>query len=1001
MFSFLFFPRPLKTLTYVGEGEESGADIMLKFWKELADLRPLLAEKFRGVFEDVSKCEITEEEEEAFQKELFCYGCQAPFDIEGEEGDPSDEKMSRPRKIKCKDHSHITNRYRGAACQQCNMKMDPQRVICDVFAHNMTNFDGAYILRSIPPFLNEHSILGSGGTKFKSLKVSGKPLKNQHNTSREFIRKKNPNTTDDESEEEDEDIEEEGTGSTEKKTTHDDGDVRGEDYVVFDFKDSNAFQTGTLSSLASRLTKAKKDLSILRQCNLVQDSKGKFNQDLFNLAQTKASFPYEAITGLNVLERREPPTEEMFHSSLGIGSDIDREEYNTFLYTWRVLQKEKYGDSMKLRDYLAFYNELDTILLAEIHDSFRRLAKKEYGVSTDWFMTLPAYAYTALLRMLSVSGEEVEQISDPEIYRFVQRSIRGGLCQILGSRLHLAPGAEDLLRELETPFTEYLKEGGVLDEDDDTSTPISEQTGPHLPNKRESVEQFLEERSLPKISTSEELDLEGKGAGMEILYLDANNLYGGAQTEAMPIGGYKFLYPPDTNHEKLVDYFQTEAEVVRDPNSNKEDAPRWEEYFDESEGFFIECDIEIPLEFHDRLKHLPPAPTHTTVETKDLPDHIQELYKERFGEASSSMKSEKLIASLTDKKDQVLHHSTACMYARIGATIKVKRALQFVQKTVLKQWVDKATEGRKQAGLAGDDLLVALYKLIINSVFGKFIENVENRSETKIITFVEDQLNALVSPFLKNVTILDDNHLLVTSYKKITRLDRQIAIGATILERSKAQMYGFLYDVLYPHFGGPEGCQPMYMDTDSFVLKVWTRDPEEEMKELSAVVDTSNYRKDHPLYNKKNAKELYYFKNECAESRPLIFGALKAKSYFILTEQSLVDIRRKKDALRKLGIRNTSSAYTDLKNSFVKNKGVIRAMTKELGAIQYLSVLYSACTISANFRKFQNVAGLPHLVHISKVALSGLDDKSQTLDCGLCTRVHGHWDTDTKCKIKH
>ena len=98
MFSFLFFPRPLKTLTYVGEGEESGADIMLKFWKELADLRPLLAEKFRGVFEDVSKCEITEEEE-AFQKELFCYGCQAPFDIEEEEGDPSDEKMSRPRKI--------------------------------------------------------------------------------------------------------------------------------------------------------------------------------------------------------------------------------------------------------------------------------------------------------------------------------------------------------------------------------------------------------------------------------------------------------------------------------------------------------------------------------------------------------------------------------------------------------------------------------------------------------------------------------------------------------------------------------------------------------------------------------------------------------------------------------------------------------------------------------------------------------------------------------------
>ena len=193
----------------------------------------------------------------------------------------------------------------------------------------------------------------------------------------------------------------------------------------------------------------------------------------------------------------------------------------------------------------------------------------------------------------------------------------------------------------------------------------------------------------------------------------------------------------------------------------------------------------------------------------------------------------------------------------------------------------------------------------------------------------------------------------------------------------------------------------MYMDTDSFVLKVWTRDSEEDMKELSRVIDTSNYKKDHPLYSQKNAKDLYFFKNECPDSRPLIFGALKAKSYFILTEQSLEDIKRKKEALRNLRVQNKSSAYTDLEGSFVKNKGVIRAMTKELGAIQYLTVLFSACTISANFRKFQNVAGIPHLVDITKVALSGLDDKTQILNCGLCTRVHGHWNTDTKCKIAH
>ena len=82
---------------------------MFKFWKELAELRSLIAEKFRGVFYDVAKCDITAEEEEAFQKELFCYACQDPFDIEEEEGDHPNVEISKGRKIKCKDHSHITN----------------------------------------------------------------------------------------------------------------------------------------------------------------------------------------------------------------------------------------------------------------------------------------------------------------------------------------------------------------------------------------------------------------------------------------------------------------------------------------------------------------------------------------------------------------------------------------------------------------------------------------------------------------------------------------------------------------------------------------------------------------------------------------------------------------------------------------------------------------------------------------------------------------------------
>ena len=51
------------------------------------------------------------------------------------------------------------------------------------------------------------------------------------------------------------------------------------------------------------------------------------------------------------------------------------------------------------------------------------------------------------------------------------------------------------------------------------------------------------------------------------------------------------------------------------------------------------------------------------------------------------------------------------------------------------------------------------------------IESVESHTETKIITTREGQLDALGSPFLKRVAILDDDTLLATFIKKEIDLD--------------------------------------------------------------------------------------------------------------------------------------------------------------------------------------------------------------------------------------
>ena len=151
--------------------------------------------------------------------------------------------------------------------------------------------------------------------------------------------------------------------------------------------------------------------------------------------------------------------------------------------------------------------------------------------------------------------------------------------------------------------------------------------------------------------------------------------------------------------------------------------PIWTDYFPEQngygEGFFVQVDIDIPEELHDKLQYLPPAPCHTSVSTSSLPPHMQEMYRQRYGEGAQGSTSEKLIASLLNKKDVVLHYSTAEMYARIGAKLKIKKVLRFTQGRILENWIKKATMGRKAAALVGDELLVALYKLIINSVYGE------------------------------------------------------------------------------------------------------------------------------------------------------------------------------------------------------------------------------------------------------------------------------------------
>ena len=78
-------------------------------------------------------------------------------------------------------------------------------------------------------------------------------------------------------------------------------------------------------------------------------------------------------------------------------------------------------------------------------------------------------------------------------------------------------------------------------------------------------------------------------------------------------------------------------------------------------------------------------------------------------------------------------------------------------------------------------------------------------------------------------------------------------------------MYETYYDKLQPYFGY-ENIQLQYMDTDSFVLSVNTKEIIKDLKKLEDMFDFSNLDKNHELFSNKNNKVIGSFKIETPKS---------------------------------------------------------------------------------------------------------------------------------------
>ena len=507
------------------------------------------------------------------------------------------------------------------------------------------------------------------------------------------------------------------------------------------------------------------------------------------------------------------------------------------------------------KDYHKLYNETDVLLLADVFENFRDLCLKIYRLDPVYYYTAPGLAWDACLKMTNIN---LELLSDPNMLLMFEKGIRGGI-SIISNRYGEANN-------------KYM--------------------GKNF-NKNE-LNKYL-------------------------IYLDANNLYGRAMSEKLPIHSFKWLSSGEM--EKL---FNNQVVQV------------WEKT-----PCILEVDLEYPENLHDLHNDYPFCPER--VECKNG--------------------VEKLIPNLRNKTKYVIHYKNLIQCLKAGLKLKkIHRGIKFIESAWIKPYIDKNTNLRTQAK---NNFEKDFFKLMINSVFGKTMENIRNRVNVKLVNTEERLKKLSAKPNFKSCKIFNENLISVHMKKTSLTMNKPVYLGMCILDLSKTIMYDFHYQYIKPKYGTK--AKLLFTDTDSLMYEIETEDFYKDIsKDVKDRFDTSDYPENHPsgIPTGINKKVLGMFKDEAAGKIIKEFVGLRAKLYSFIMEDG-------KENKRCKG---------------VKKQVVESSITHED---------YKTClrTGKEQLRKQNIIRSYEHEVfteEVNKIALSALDDKRHILSDGIHTLAWGH-----------
>ncbi|XP_050518973.1 uncharacterized protein LOC126893074 [Diabrotica virgifera virgifera] len=404
-----------------------------------------------------------------------------------------------------------------------------------------------------------------------------------------------------------------------------------------------------------------------------------------------------------------------------------------------------------------------------------------------------------------------------------------------------------------------------------------------------------------------------------IMYLDATNLYGAAMCQYLPYGNFKWV----TDVENF-NYFSVED--------------------DEDKGYVLEVDLEYPAHLHSLHNDLPFCPESMVPPGSKYP---------------------KLIPNFNNKTKYIIHYRNLKQCLRYGLVLKrIHRILEFSQSPWLKKYIDLNTSLRNKAK---NEFERDLFKLLVNAIFGKTLENVEKRRDIRLCTRWETKTRSLGArvliskPEFKSCSVFNENLVAIHLGETKIVYDKPLYVGFTILDLSKTVIYDFYYGYIKKKYG--EAANLLYTDTDSLIMEIYTPNFYEDMKRNLEHFDTSNYPTDNIRRIPKTQSILGKMKDEFASVPIKCFYGTGAKAYCIEANKIIK-----------------------------KAKGISKHVTKtQLQKSDYVLLVKKGGVI---FRKMYVFVSNLHTIYTelrNKVALSSKDDKRCVINGDVKTLAWGHF----------